>query len=187
MANIQKKILKELQIDLTGKFDKNFSHGGFFGNRWKPRKKDGSAAHLIGKGSGVLRRSIQSHIDGDTIVFTSSTPYASIHNEGGKIVVTEKMKKFFWAKAYEAQGKVKNTKLKSGKESKSKSIKHHNEKWNKQAEFYKNLALKKAGSKIDMPQRQFIGEYDGMVKTVERIAFNVLEKELQAVIKKANH
>jgi hypothetical protein len=31
------------------------------------------------------------------------TEYTQIHNEGGEIVVTEKMKAFFWAKYYEAE------------------------------------------------------------------------------------
>ena len=34
----------------------------------------------------------------DGVRFSSYVPYAAIHNEGGKITVTGKMKKFFWAK-----------------------------------------------------------------------------------------
>ena len=177
MEKIVKNILKDLKVELTEKFDKNFSQGGFFGNKWKP-KKDGSASHLIK--SGTLRRSIQSHIEENAIVFTSSTPYSAIHNEGGEIEVTKKMKKFFWAKAYEAQGK---TFTKSGKRSKSKSA----EKWNKQAQIYRGLALKKTGSKIIIPQRQFIGKYNGMEKTVQRIAKRAIEEALKEIADKINN
>lgn len=123
MKQIFDKILKDLKVELTDKFDKNFSAGGFFGNKWKP-KKDGSASHLIKK--GALRRSIASHIQGDSIIFTSSKPYAAVHNEGGK----------------------------AGR-----------------------------GKGFAMPKRQFIGEYPGMEKTVECIAKQVIEKEVQKIVK----
>jgi len=137
MNKATQKILKNLKVELTDKFDKNFSQGGFFGNRWKPRKKDGYPTHL--NNTGALRRSIKSHIEGDTIVFTSSTPYAADHNEGvnKKVRVRSKKGKTFTRK-------------------------------------------------MNLPQRQFIGEYKGMEKTVERIAKKIIETELQTIIKNAN-
>lgn len=136
MDKLLNKILKDLKVELTDKFDKNFSQGGFFGNRWKP-KKDGSASHLIKR--GTLRRSIKSRIEGDSIVFTSSTPYAAAHNEGVSRNVTVKSKK----------GKT----------------------------FTR---------KMNLPQRQFIGEYAGMQKTVERISKQAIEEEIKTIIQKAN-
>jgi len=136
MNKIFQKALKDLKIELTEKFDKNFSQGGFFGNRWKSRK-DGYQTHL--NNTGALRRSIKSHIEGDAIVFTSSKPYAAAHNEGVNKRVKVKSKK----------GKT----------------------------FTR---------KMNLPQRQFIGEYPGMEKTVERIAKQVIEAEIQAFVKKAN-
>ena len=35
--------------------------------------------------TGTMRRSIQGHVEGDGVRFTSSVPYASVHNEGGTI------------------------------------------------------------------------------------------------------
>jgi phage gpG-like protein len=90
MEKIIEKILEDLKVELAEKFDSNFSRGGFFGDRWKP-KKDGSASRLIK--SGALRRSIKSKIEGDTIVFTSSKPYAAAHNEGVDKIVTVRSKK----------------------------------------------------------------------------------------------
>ena len=40
--NLLQNILSDLRVDLTDHFDKNFSKGGFFGKKWKPRK-DGVA------------------------------------------------------------------------------------------------------------------------------------------------
>jgi hypothetical protein len=76
--------------------------------------------------------------------------YAAIHNNGGKIPVTPKMRKFFWAKYYERAGNV--TKLKSGKASASK----RNVALSSEVQFYKNMALTKRAH-ITIPQRQFIG------------------------------
>ena len=137
MADIIQNILKELKIELTDKFDQNFSQGGFFGNKWKPRKKDGYATHL--NNTGKLRRSIKAHIEDNTLVFTSSTPYAAAHNEGVNKSVSVKSKK----------GKT----------------------------FTR---------KMNLPQRQFIGEYAGMEKTTERIVKAEMEKQMQIIIKKAN-
>ena len=36
----------------------------------------------------------------NSITFFTSLPYAAIHNDGGEIVVTKRMKRFFWHKYY---------------------------------------------------------------------------------------
>lgn len=144
-----KRILKDLKIELTEKFDNNFSRGGFFGKKWKNRR-DGTPTHL--NQTGTLRRSIKSTISGNSLIFTSSTPYSAIHNEGGEITVTKKMKGYFWGK-YKETGQDK----------------------------YKAMALMKVGTKIKIPQRQFIGDYPGIEKTIERAAKRAVEQELQKI------
>ncbi len=151
MNNLLQNILSDLRVDLTDHFDKNFSRGGFFGKKWKPRK-DGVATHL--NNTGTLRRSIRSKVSGNSLTFTSSTPYSAIHNEGGTITVTAKMKKYFWAK-------FKTTGLKE----------------------YKYMALMKTGSKITIPKRQFLGEYPGLDKTIDRAAKRNIEAELKRMAK----
>lgn len=145
-------ILKDLKVELLDKFDRNFSKGAFFSKKWPP-KRDGTATHL--NNTGTLRRSIKANIHGDCITFTSSTPYSAIHNEGGTITVTPKMKKYFWA-MYKKTGK----------------------------DHYKYMALKKAGTTITIPQRQFLGPYEGMDKTIERIAKNAIDEELRKMANK---
>jgi phage gpG-like protein len=78
--------------------------------------------------------------------------YAEIHNEGGEIVVTEKMKAFFWAKYYENENKQ------STKQRGERRNTKQNKQLSQDALFWRNLALKKVGDKITIPQRQFIGE-----------------------------
>jgi hypothetical protein len=52
------------------------------------------------------------------VVISPDTPYSEIHNEGGYIVVTAQMKKYFWVLYYKASGRI--TKTKKGKEAKTK-------------------------------------------------------------------
>lgn len=143
------KILRDIKVELLDEFDRNFQRGAFFSKPW-PKKRDGTATHL--NNTGKLRRSITARISGHCVVFTSSEPYAAIHNYGGTITVTEKMKKFFWAK-------YKQTKQ----------------------ERYKHLALMKTGTKIKMPQRQFIGNSPEVKKAVEDIVHAAMEAELHKV------
>jgi phage gpG-like protein len=68
-------------------FDQNFERESFFGQAWKPSeyvKNKRSGGKLLQK-SGRLRRSIRYQVRGKNIVFTSSVPYAEIHNQGGTI------------------------------------------------------------------------------------------------------
>ena len=143
------KILRDIRIELLDEFDKNFSRGGFFSKPW-PNRRDGSSTHL--NNTGRLRRSITARISGHCVIFTSSEPYAAIHNYGGTITVTEKMKKFFWAK-------YKQTKQ----------------------ERYKHLALMKTGTKIKMPQRQFIGNSPEVKKAVEDIVSSAINQEMKHI------
>lgn len=84
--------------------------------------------------------------------------YASLHNEGATIVVTEKMKKFFWAKYYEAGGG-------EGRDRTSDD-----------ASFWKSLALKKVGSKIKFPKRLFLAESPLLINHLNKIAKDIFKK-----------
>ncbi|MGN0235869.1 MAG: phage virion morphogenesis protein [Paludibacteraceae bacterium] len=92
MANIYDKILKDGKVKLTEMFDRNFSRQGFFGKKWvatratKINKAGKQGSILIV--TGQMRRSIQSYIRGNGIVFTSNLPYTALHNEGGTYAVS---------------------------------------------------------------------------------------------------
>mgnify|MGYP007098452244 CR=1 FL=1 len=47
--------------------------------------------------TGALRKSIGSRTTENSITFFTSLPYAAIHNDGGEIVVTKRMKAFLLA------------------------------------------------------------------------------------------
>lgn len=94
------------------------------------------------------------------VIIRNTEVYAATHNDGEEIGVTERMKRFFWAKHLE-----------------------HKERMGVQApetEFWKRMALKKPGSRIKIPRRHFLGPS----KEVDAIVKDVVDKELQEFIKK---
>lgn len=65
-------------------------------------------------------------------------PYAQIHNEGGEIAITEKMRKYFWAQYYESAD-----------------------------EFWKHMALTKKTAFV-IPKREFMVITDDLKKSIGR-------------------
>ena len=167
-----KTILNDIRVELLDEFDKNFQRGSFFGSaKWPKSARPGAKSPLID--SGNLRRSIRGTVSGHTVAFSSSLPYASIHNTGGILTVTTKMKRYFWAKYIEATGKT--TKTKSGQTANTK----RNRTLSAAAQFYKAMALKKTGSKIKIPQRQFLGHH----RSLEQPVKDIIGRNLEALIR----
>ncbi|MCC2590346.1 phage virion morphogenesis protein [Chryseobacterium sp. MFBS3-17] len=154
-----RNIVKDVKTDLTDEFDRNFERKGFFDEKWKETEVPVKTGSLMMR-SGNLRNSIQSRTDGERIIFSSSLPYASIHNNGGEITVTAKMKKFFWAKHIEAR------------DAGDKDA----------AEDYKAFALMKLGQKIKMKKRQFIGNHPEVNRIIEEVLQDNMQ-ELQDIIR----
>lgn len=155
------KILKDIRVDLSEEFDKNFEREAFFSEAWARRKSPvhgGRSGHLLDD-EGHLRGSIQSRIKGGSVFFFSDLPYAGIHNDGGDIIVTARMKRFFWAKFREANGGTWGRGGNGGVE----------------AEFWKMMALKKVGTAIRIPRRRFIG----VNSEVEKIVVGIVEENLR--------
>lgn len=154
-------------IEAKNFFKDGFRKGGFTDKSfeaWPQRDSPlGGKKILIGKGNTEnLMQSIRTFERNKNRVRTGTdVVYADIHNKGGKITVTPAMKKFWWAKYYEFAGKIKTTK--TGKMSQAKA----NLVINKKAEFCRNMALMKVGSKIKIPQRRFIGESQTLLKQFE--------------------
>jgi phage gpG-like protein len=180
MANIDQliaKLLTDVKVELADEFDRNFQRKAFFATPWKQRRNADAKGSLL-MVSGHLRRSLRAAVKGKNIVFSSSLPYAAIHNEGGTLTVTAKMKKFFWFKYSQASGSVKT--LKSGKRSTSQ----RNLRMSREAEMWKAMALMKVGSKINIPERRFIGNAPEVKQAVKRVADKWFNQELNNSIGK---
>ena len=157
-------------------FQDNFRKSGFQGNGFLPwqRTHRQSVAKGADRQYGPLMSSQQNlygsiyyNPDDARVTVGTDVSYAAIHNNGGDIVVTARMKRFFWAKFRETNGGVWGRK-KAGKTS------------NSEAEFWKALALKKVGTTIHIPKRQFIGESQELDEKINR----TVENELREIITK---
>lgn len=141
-----RKVMKIIGVEVREEFDRNFERKGFFGKPWK-RSEHG----LID--TGELRKSLGVETTDTTATIYSDAEYAEIHNEGGRIKVTEKMRKYFWARYAERK----------------------EEKW-------KAMALKKVGSYIEIPERRFVGDAPEVRKAVEDVLAEELEEWLTGEI-----
>ncbi|MDR0581445.1 MAG: phage virion morphogenesis protein [Prevotellaceae bacterium] len=171
------KLLTDVKVELADEFDRNFQRKAFFATPWKQRRNTDAKGSLLMIG-GHLRRSLRATVRGHNIVFSSSLPYAAIHNEGGTLTVTAKMKKFFWYKYSQAAGSVKT--LKSGKRSTSQ----RNRRLGREAEMWKAMALMKVGSKINIPERRFIGNAPEVKQAVTRVTDKWVKEDLNNSIRK---
>lgn len=160
---IIRNILRDIQVEMTDEFDRNFERQAFFSEAWKRRVSPTRPGGHILVDSGGLRRSITSHVKENSIVFRSDHPAASIHNEGGEIKVTARMKSFFWHKYYETSGAF--SRRKDGaprKDRRTVSL-------TAEAEFWRCMALMKPGSVIKIPRRRFLGNAPEVEQTVRKI------------------
>lgn len=163
-----RRILSDIRVELGDEFDRNFERQAFFSDAWARRKSPTRPGGTILVDTGTLRRSVKSRTTDDSITFYTDLPYAAIHNDGGEIVVTEKMKRFFWHKYYEATGsfgRKKNGERRNDKRTRQLS---------KEADFWRFMALKRAGTTIRIPKRRFLGTGP----EVERIVREIIEDNL---------
>ena len=125
---LKRILLNDIKVELYEEFDLNFGRKAFFSDKWKPRAFPYPRGSLMAVSNG-LRSSINAEVVSNGIRFSSAEPYAAAHNEGASIIITPRMQKFFWRKYMTTK-----------------------------KEMWKFLALKKVGSKIELPRRQFVGD-----------------------------
>jgi phage gpG-like protein len=160
-----KDILMDVKVELDDEFDRNFERKAFFERPWAPVKNDPGTGSLMQR-TGALRKSISSEITGNSITYSSSLAYASIHNEGGVInqtvTVTEKMRRWAWAKWHASKDKDGNG-----------------------SNYWRNFALTKKTSisrKITMPERRFIGEHPTITNVIQEIAGEHLKTAVEETL-----
>lgn len=165
--------LNDIKVDLDEEFDRNFERKGFFDEKkWPERKYDDGVGSLMQR-SGSLRRSIRSNRRGLTLVYNTNKPYGRIHNEGGEIKVTKKMKGYFWHKLKETRGSY------SYKKNGEKRGNAKNRRLSESEAFYLGMATKKVGSTIKIPERRFIGTG----KMTDKIIRDVVDENVMTYFK----
>lgn len=173
------KTLKDIKVEAADEFDANFNRQAFFNEKWARRKYNDDETRGLLVQSGTLRRSIIAKItDRDSVLFQTTVPYARIHNEGGTITVTSRMKKYFWWKYITIVGSkrpkagIATTYSERFQRKKNGELRNNkrNRELTEEAKFYKYMAMKKVGSKITIPKRQFIGNHPDLEKLLKEIA-----------------
>lgn len=144
----------------------NFRQGDFYGgDRWEQplrvtlgfRGAPGQRGPLLSGSNHLMMNTDYQPLPGRVIIRNNEV-YAATHNDGEDINVTERMKRFFWAKHMEDKDRLGDN--------------------SPEAEFWKRMALKKTGSKIRIPQRHFLGPGPAVDKMVN----DIINKELQEFI-----
>lgn len=145
----------KIAIQAVNFFKRNFELQGFVDNglqKWKPVSNPKERGRKVLSKRGTLKRAIKKfRADRNKVVIgvPGDVKYAAIHNEGGSITITSKMRRYFWAM-------FKQTKQ----------------------EYWRNLALTKK-DKIIIPQRQFIGDSQALTKNVDRMIARELKEALK--------
>lgn len=165
VRKIIRRILKDIRVEMGDEFDRNFERQAFFSEAWQRRKSPTRPGGSILIDSGNLRRSIRSRTTEDSITFYTDLPYAAIHNDGGEIVVTKRMKGYFWHKYMTLAGVLQWARRKDGTMRRDKQTRQQST----EAEFWKFMALKKEGSTIKIPRRQFLGTSPEVEQAVREI------------------
>lgn len=170
--------------ELVNFFKRNYRRGGYEDggfHAWKVTKRqlsgmkgaEGKYLPLHSRRNALFSAIAYKTGDGWVSVF-NNTPYADIHNDGGTITIrlTDKMRRFFWAMYYKANGIRRTTGGKGRKKAKTKAA--------MVAEQYKWMALTKRKTfAVRIPQRKFI--YD--CKEVRGIVKELVKKEVVKFLK----
>ena len=157
-----RKLPVEVGVKVTNSILNNFRKGSFYGQPWEQplRSKigfDGPNHGPLTSGSNHLMLSSDYMPLPGRVIIQNRLVYAPVHNYGAEITVTQKMKGYFWSRYINAGG-----------------YNHGN--MSKEAEFWRNMAIKKVGSTIKIPQRQFMGDHPKVDKLVEDIIIKNLTK-----------
>lgn len=169
---LQNKLPRYVGKTAVDFFRENFRQGGWRDGglrRWQPPKRFSERGNAAAKYGPLLSRqnelmnSIDYRIQGNLIIISTDKPYAKIHNEGGPvsitIPITSQMRRFAWAKMYEA-GRM-GDKDKAGR--------------------WKALALTKQQNvnvHYIMPQRQFMGDSRDLQNEIEML----IQRHLNAIL-----
>lgn len=153
LRNLQKKLPTILGNEAVNFFQDNIKQGidatgKPFQKRWGNFGRNSGRTVLTQ--SGNLRRSIRVvSLTPNKVTIGSNLPYANVQNKGAKLEITPKMRKFFWAKYFEARGKADKYEdsTRDSDIRKAKTI-------NAEAKAWRSLLSKKK-THINIPQRMF--------------------------------
>jgi phage gpG-like protein len=163
---VMNNLAKDVANQALKFFQDSFEKEGFTDINFIPwvQRLSTESDHPLLNDTGTLKNSL--HISQQTpdrieIETDQALPYAEIHNTGGtiKVVVTEKMKKYFWAMYIETK-----------------------------QERFKFMALMKVGKELNLriPQRQFIGNSHTLNEELDKLLIKKIRDEVRKVQQQQN-
>lgn len=144
-----------IAIQAVNFFKRNFELQGFVDqglSKWKSLSNPADRSRQILRKRGTLKnaiRKIKAERNKVVVGVGSDVKHAALQNDGGKITITPKMRRYFWAMYKQTNN-----------------------------EYYKGLALTPK-KHFDIPARKFIGDSAGLVKNIDRMIIKELNKALQ--------
>lgn len=165
-------------------FRDNFARGGFMDgslqawpSTWRQQTLSGTSGQYgpLMSRTNNLRNRILFRASAGRVRIYNDLIYAAIHNNGGNITITPKMRKKFWAMYYEALGESKATAGMGKGRLKGKTVAHLNA--TAESEKWKRMALTKK-TQFRMPQRKFIGPSQTLTRELRR----TIEDEIRKVL-----
>lgn len=160
-------------------FQENFRKGGFVNGGFHPWPKakrlsagGTDAASNNGtllSGNKTLFKSVDYAPSDYRVRVFNEVAYAPVHNWGGEVhpTVTPRMRRFAWARYYQASGKDKKAATGKRKGKKKGSAANSETQENPEALRWKRLALtRKEKLQVRIPQRQFLGESEELNRRV---------------------
>lgn len=139
------KVPDMIAIQAVNFFKRNFELQGFVDNgveKWKTLSNPADRSRQILRKRGTLKnaiRKIKAERSKVVVGVGADVKYAALQNNGGQVLITPKMRRYFWA-MYKQTGQ----------------------------EYYKGLALTKK-KHLDIPARKFIGDSAALVKNIDRM------------------
>lgn len=165
-------------------FRQNFARGGFLDDNlqawpstWRQQTlsgADGQRGPLLSRTNTLRNRILFKPAPGRVRIYNDLI-YAAIHNNGGNITITPKMRKKFWAMYYKALGTSKATTDNGKGRYKGRTVAHLNA--TAESEKWKRMALTKK-TQFVMPQRKFIGPSQTLTRELRRTVEDEIRKIL---------
>lgn len=124
---VMKKSLMAVSDAIIRAAKEAFQYRSFDNKKWQ-------ATTYTSQSKGNLVNSLRPYLSMDTVTVISDLIYSKIQNEGGKIKVTEKMRRFFWSQFYKTNDS-----------------------------FWKNMALTKK-EYITIPDRPYLKITDNLIE-----------------------
>lgn len=176
LRGLQSRIISDIRVELLDEFDQNFVRKAFFDRPWPSRNYPGRRGSLL-QVTGRGRRGIRGTKSSTGVTFSTDTSYMGLHNSGGKVQITPRMRKYFWAMYYKSAGDMTHSSKKRVANNTAR-----NRKLSDTAQFWRNMALTKKQT-ITMPQRQFLGDHPKVRTAVRQIIDNNMQRAFRDLAK----